>query len=150
MNLTWVRLGWVTHCGVFFFSYTIHCWGPFYKHVNSNFANGGIRINHFPGNSGYHMMTSSNGNIFRVTGPLCRQFTGHRLSKQSWGWWFETLSRPLWRHRNEQTYAEAIMATTLSPNRQWNQQRWQWLLIWRNVWLTLPCTPENVACVFFN
>ena len=22
------------------------------------------------------------------------------LSKQSWGWWFETLSRPLWRHRN--------------------------------------------------
>ena len=24
------------------------------------------------------MMTSSNGNIFRVTGPLCGQFTGHR------------------------------------------------------------------------
>ena len=24
-----------------------------------------------------------------------------RLSKQSWGWWLETLSRPLWRHRNE-------------------------------------------------
>ena len=23
-----------------------------------------------------------------------------RLSKQSWGWWFETLLRPLWRHRN--------------------------------------------------
>ena len=23
-----------------------------------------------------------------------------RLSKQSWGWWFETLSGPLWRHRN--------------------------------------------------
>ena len=23
-----------------------------------------------------------------------------RFSKQSWGWWFETLSRPLWRHRN--------------------------------------------------
>ena len=21
-----------------------------------------------------------------------------RLSNQSWGWWFETLSRPLWRH----------------------------------------------------
>ena len=25
----------------------------------------------------YGMMTSSNGNIFRVTGPLCVQFTGH-------------------------------------------------------------------------
>ena len=24
-----------------------------------------------------------------------------RLSKQSWGWWFETLSCPLWRHRND-------------------------------------------------
>ena len=23
-----------------------------------------------------------------------------RLSKQSWGWWLETLSCPLWRHRN--------------------------------------------------
>ena len=22
------------------------------------------------------------------------------LSKHSWGWWFETPSRPLWRHRN--------------------------------------------------
>ena len=68
-------------------------------------------------------MTSSNGNIFRVTGHLCGDFTGpgefptqrpvtrsfdvffdlrlnKRFSKQSWGWWFETLSRPLWRHRN--------------------------------------------------
>ena len=26
-----------------------------------------------------------------------------RLSKQSWGWWFETLSRPLWRHCNGST-----------------------------------------------
>ena len=24
-----------------------------------------------------------------------------RLSKQSWGWWFETLSRPWWRHCND-------------------------------------------------
>ena len=23
-----------------------------------------------------------------------------RLNKQSWGWWFETLSRPVWRHSN--------------------------------------------------
>ena len=26
----------------------------------------------------YFMMTSSNGNIFRATGPLCGEFTGHR------------------------------------------------------------------------
>ena len=70
------------------------------------------------------MMTSSNGNIFRVTGPLCGEFTGpgefptqrpvtrsfdvifdlrlnKRLSKQPWGWWFETPSRSLWRQRND-------------------------------------------------
>ena len=41
----------------------------------------------------YSMMTSSNGNIFRVTGHLCGEFTGDfdlrlnkQLSKQSWGW----------------------------------------------------------------
>ena len=62
--------------------------------------------------------------FFRVTGPLCGEFTGHRwipntetsdaelwcffdlhlnerLSKQPWGWWYETLSRPLWHHSNE-------------------------------------------------
>ena len=60
-----------------------------------------------------HMMTSSNGNIFRVTGgfpspsPVTWSFDvfldlrlNNRLSKQSWGWWFETPSRPLWRHCN--------------------------------------------------
>ena len=70
-----------------------------------------------------HMMTSSNGNIFRVTGHLCGEFTGdrwithrkasdaefdvffdphlnERLSKHWWGWWFKTSSRPLWRHSN--------------------------------------------------
>ena len=69
------------------------------------------------------MLTSSNGNIFRVTGHLCGEFTGpgefptqrpvtrsfdvffdlrlsKRLSKQWWGWWFETISCSLWRHRN--------------------------------------------------
>ena len=71
----------------------------------------------------YSRMTSSNGNIFRVPGHLCGEFAGYpefstqkpvtrsfyvffdlrlnkRLSKQSWGWWFETPSRPSWRHCN--------------------------------------------------
>ena len=67
------------------------------------------------------MMTSSNGNIFRVTGHLCGEFTGHwwgefpsqrpvtrsfdvylicALNKQSRGWWFEWQSCSLWRHCN--------------------------------------------------
>ena len=40
--------------------------------------------------------------------PVTRRFDvffdlrqNKRLSKQWWGWWFETLSHPLWRHRNE-------------------------------------------------
>ena len=69
------------------------------------------------------MMKSSNGNIFRVTGPLCGELTGgsefpptkasdaeiwyifdlplyKRLSKQSEHRRFETPSHPLWRHCN--------------------------------------------------
>ena len=83
------------------------------------------------------MMTSSNGNIFRVTGHLCGEFTGPRwiphtktsdaelwcffdlrlhirLSKQSWGWWFETLSRSLWRHRYDWGRVTHICDTKLS------------------------------------
>ena len=77
------------------------------------------------------IMTSSNGNIFRVAGPLCGEFTGPGefptqrpvtrgfdvffdlrlnipLSKQSWGWWFETLSRSLWHHRNVVEYCTLL------------------------------------------
>ena len=55
------------------------------------------------------IMTSSNGN--RVTGPVARSFDvfcdlclNKRLSKQSWGWWFETPSRPLCRHCNDKIW----------------------------------------------
>ena len=46
----------------------------------------------------------------------------NRLSKQSRGWWFETLSRPLWRHCNASRYAETDrrhhgVAGDLAPNR---------------------------------
>ena len=44
---------------------------------------------------------------FPTQRPVTRSFDvffdlrqNKQLSKQSWGWWFETLSRPLWRHRN--------------------------------------------------
>ena len=36
-----------------------------------------------------------------------------RLSKQWWGWWFETLSLPLWRSRNE--YWGASISCKKSP-----------------------------------
>ena len=44
---------------------------------------------------------------FPAQRPVTRSFDlffdlrpNKRLSKQSWGWWFETPSCPLWRHRN--------------------------------------------------
>ena len=70
----------------------------------------------------HYMMTSSNGNIFRVTGPFWGESTGHRwipltnasdaelwcclrlnkrLSKQSRRRWFETPSRSSWHHCND-------------------------------------------------
>ena len=49
---------------------------------------------------------------FPAQRPVTRSFDvvfdlrlNKRLSKQSWGWWFETLSGSLWRHCNEVTAA---------------------------------------------
>ena len=59
------------------------------------------------------MMTSSNGTIFRsrwipAQRPVTRSFDvffdlrlNKRLSKQPWGWWFETPSWSLWRQCND-------------------------------------------------
>ena len=95
-------------------------WRSFYKHfeMHFRFSLSFLSVSKFT--KRYSMMTPSDGNIFRGTGPLCGEFTGHRwipltkasdseffylhlnkrLSKQSWGWWFETPSRLLWRHCN--------------------------------------------------
>ena len=87
--------------------------------------------------SAVNMMTSSNGNIFRVTSPLCGEFTGpgevptqrpvtrsfdvffdlclnKRLNKQPWGWWFETLSWSLWRHCDEKGIYVWLKMNTVS------------------------------------
>ena len=63
-----------------------------------------------------HLLSLCAGNS-PVTGefpsqrPVTRSFDvffdlrlNKRLSKQSWGWWFQTLSRPLWRHINDKPY----------------------------------------------
>ena len=98
------------------------------------------------------MMTSSHGNIFRVTGPLCGEFTGppefptqrpvtrsfdvffdlrlnKRLNKHSWGWWFET---SLWRHHNDDL--KSVCMQPLNQNNPhfakhmpWSTMRsWEW------------------------
>ena len=93
--------------------------GLFYWHRdNSTIA--AVPVNSL---EGHGMMTSSNGNIFRVIGLLCEEFTvtgefpsqrpatrnfdvffdlhmNKRLSKQPRRQWFETSSSSLWRHCN--------------------------------------------------
>ena len=80
------------------------------------------------------LMTSSNGDIFPVTGHVCGEFTSEfiaqkpvmrsfgvffdlrlneRLSKHSWGWWFETPSPPLWRHINEEWWNQSSILVYL-------------------------------------
>ena len=86
------------------------------------------------------MMTSSNGNIFRVTGLLCGEFPtqrpvtrsfdvffdlhpNKRLSKQWWGWWFETPSWSLWRQCNVLAWIEfnPSMNKKFIHHNMWNE-----------------------------
>ena len=99
------------------------------------------------------MKTSSNGNIFRVTGPLCGEFTGpgefpaqrpvtrsfdvffdlrlnKRLSKQSWGWWFETPPWSLWRQCNAD-HGQIDMASFMTVKCRENFSPHHW-----------PCLPQ--------
>ena len=88
------------------------------------------------------LMTSSNGNIFLVTDPLCGEFTGHcmvngefpsqkpvtrsfdiffdlRLNKRSnelsWRRRFDTSSCSLWRHCSDMCRVKRLKDTAISP-----------------------------------
>ena len=118
-------------------------------------------------------MTLSKGNISHVTGHLCREFTGprsqrpvtrsfdvffdlrlnKRLSKQWWGWWFETLPRPLWRHSSgsgnspvtgefppQRPVARSCdVFFDLRLNKRLSKQSWGW-------WLETPSHPLWCHC----
>ena len=60
---------------------------------------------------------------FPAQRPVTRSFDvffyrclNKRLSKQSWGWWFETPSRPLWRHSNELRSNNCIHSVDINQN----------------------------------
>ena len=63
---------------------------------------------------------------FPVQRPVTRSFAAFfdlcpniRLSKQSWGWWFETLSRPLWRNCDDRDRVR-LFSTLFRPNTKEN------------------------------
>ena len=104
-------------------------------------------------------MTSWNGNIFRVTGHLCGEFTGlrwiptqrpvtwsfdvffdlclnKRLSKQSWGWWFGTPSLPLWRQNDAIRLCSLFVVRAVPYHKGW------WVAVkfsWVHICCFLPC-----------
>ena len=66
--------------------------------------------------------------------PVTRSFDvyfdlrpNERLSKQVWGWWFETPSSPLWRHRNDSYYIH-VCDNVATPTRMWRVAVTVWTL----------------------
>ena len=62
---------------------------------------------------------------FRAQSPVTRSLDvffdlrlNERLSKQWWGWWFETSSRPLWRHFN--VIIHALISDDLSKYKRYH------------------------------
>ena len=56
------------------------------------------------------------------------------LSKQSWGWWFETLSRPLWRHRNDSARSGQLSRGSLHKAMcKCHTKRWWIYITWRRI-----------------
>ena len=92
---------------------------------------------------------------FPTQRPVTRSFgvffdlrPNRRLSKQWWGWWFETSSRPLWRHRNvmktiflklwikiilkiKYIYIHTVIMQVYSTNFVWSMRKWQKICISR-------------------
>ena len=136
-------------------------------------------------------MTSSNGNIFRVIllaicaenspvpgefptqRPVTRSFDvffdlclNKRLRKQSRGWWFETLSCPLWRHRYvnigslvlakitrnlDRSLVLAKITRNFDPDRQWLVAEYATIYLLNQWWLsslTYICVTrsQSVTC----
>ena len=56
-----------------------------------------------------------------------------RLSKQPWGWWFETLSRPVWRHFNVQVVNTVAMTSVETMERMVSIHPRKWLGVPRDI-----------------
>ena len=116
------------------------------------------------------MMTSSNGNIFCVTGPLCGEVIGHRwiprtkasdaelwcfffdlrlnkrLSKQSWGWWFEALLCSLWRHFNGHQWFRITIISRMTSFKMADENKRNLAALWAlQIMLYLHCFHQNPA-----
>ena len=69
-----------------------------------------------------------------------------RLSKQSWGWWFKTRSRPLWRHNNE-TSPRSGVGHICMEHQVGHQCACRWLSTKRCFAISKNNADDKVACV---
>ena len=109
------------------------------------------------------MMTSSNGNS-PVTGefpsqrPVTRRFDvlfdmclNKRLSKQSWGWWFETPSRPLWRHCNvPSSFTEKLIDSSKAEIKKITRQCLSWVRVLSNRIVYIQMIKVNDIIIFIH
>ena len=73
---------------------------------------------------------------FPAQRPVTRSFDvffdlrlNKRLSKQSWGWWFETPSCPLWRHSNDtDLFGDMLSSYSCGNGCWWTCSTWIWCL----------------------
>ena len=136
----------IHHCNAAFPSSVPFIQRLLWLYIFRNFCAGTVNVlwpNQAIPNASVRMMTSSNGTVFRVTGPLCGELTGpgefpaqrpvtqsfdvffylrlnKRLSKQPWGWWFERPPWSLWRHRNGNKLFRANLANIFQINWTFN------------------------------
>ena len=68
-----------------------------------------------------------------------------RLSKQSWGWWFETHSPPLWRHSNVYIVFFGLSIKKLVDGRYWKCFVPPIIKIWFNprYWISVYILPVS-------
>ena len=107
---------------------------------------------------------------FPAQRPVTRSFNiffdlcpNKRLSKQWWGWWFKTLSCPLWRHCNGLEWCMSrwpVIGPRNGDNSLWYWSYWKftepldqddihlfWLL---EIWCTLIADLYWFSCVFLS
>ena len=119
-----------------------------------------------------HMTTSSNENIsvlltlcagnspvngeFPSQRPVTRSFDvffdlrlNKRLSEQSWGWWFETPSRSLWRHCNGhmQLWTNSYTACDLLYHQAYILTEWNY---GNTVWINLSGVSDEMITTLSN
>ena len=78
---------------------------------------------------------------FEVFFDLC---LNKRLIKQSWCWWFETPSHPLWRHSNESPPIVRIIDSTIAMNEDVRSD------YWRKTRYNLPAGGRAMGRLFLN